>query len=661
MADTRGIRAGRAFVELGVSDKLTAGLRKAQQRLQAFGAGLRTIGVGMVAAASGVLTPLAGAVRQFAGVGDALHKMSARTSVSAEALSELGFAAEQSGTDLETLELGLRRMQKVIGDAAGGSDAANSALGQLGLTLANLQGLSPEQQFSLIADRISRIQDPALRASAAMELFGQSGTQLLPMMQDGAKGIEQLRAQARSLGLTVSTEAAKDAATLNDTLNMLWRTVKQGVFAIGSALAPSVTQLAASLTKVVVSIVNWIKQNKAVVVTVAKVAVAVAAAGVALIGLGFAVSAIASVIGALLTIASGVAAVFGAIGTVLGALLSPIGLVVGAIGGLGVALLKTSGLGSKAIAWLKDGFAALSETVSNTIGGIIDALKAGDLSQAANILWLGLKLAWQQGVAALQKVWLDAKKGFMTVAHEMWYGALAAAEDGFHSLEVAWIETTAFLSTTWTNFTASLKKCWNTASNWVTKRWLELQGLFDESFDVETAKQMADQELAATNAEIERQRQATVAAREQRRQNERAKSEQVHQATLVEIGKQFNEAQQALDKESGAKIAETQKALDEAKRKLDEALAAARNKGGPNAPASPGPGGWWSGLTDSLADVGDMIAAKISITGTFNPVAVQGLAAGNDAALRTAAASEQTAKNTKRLVDAMTNGGATFV
>ena len=35
MANTSGIRAGRAFVELGVSDRLTAGLRRAQRRLDA--------------------------------------------------------------------------------------------------------------------------------------------------------------------------------------------------------------------------------------------------------------------------------------------------------------------------------------------------------------------------------------------------------------------------------------------------------------------------------------------------------------------------------------------------------------------------------------------------------------------------------------------------
>jgi hypothetical protein len=42
--------------------------------------------------------------------------MSKRTGVSVEALSELGFAAEQSGADLATLEAGLRRMSRVIKD-----------------------------------------------------------------------------------------------------------------------------------------------------------------------------------------------------------------------------------------------------------------------------------------------------------------------------------------------------------------------------------------------------------------------------------------------------------------------------------------------------------------------------------------------------------------
>jgi hypothetical protein len=63
VANAKGIRAGKAFVELGVSDKLTAGLRRAQKRLQAFGAGLRSIGT-RITAFRGVARRAAGGQRQ---------------------------------------------------------------------------------------------------------------------------------------------------------------------------------------------------------------------------------------------------------------------------------------------------------------------------------------------------------------------------------------------------------------------------------------------------------------------------------------------------------------------------------------------------------------------------------------------------------------------
>lgn len=106
--------------------------------------------------------------------------MSARTGISVESLSELGYAAQQSGTHMETLEGGVRKLQKFLVAAAQGSDSALSVLRDLGLTLADLGRLTPDQQFERIADRIARIPDPALRAATAMELFGKTGTALLP-------------------------------------------------------------------------------------------------------------------------------------------------------------------------------------------------------------------------------------------------------------------------------------------------------------------------------------------------------------------------------------------------------------------------------------------------------------------------------------------------
>jgi len=120
----------------------------------------------------------------------------------------LGFAAGQSGADLAALELGLRKMQRSIVNAAKGSEIAQEALSLLNLSIRDLENLAPDEQLKLIADRLAAVEDSTLKAALAMELFGRSGTALLPMMSGGARGIEELQQSARSLGLTMSTEDA---------------------------------------------------------------------------------------------------------------------------------------------------------------------------------------------------------------------------------------------------------------------------------------------------------------------------------------------------------------------------------------------------------------------------------------------------------------------
>ena len=136
-------------------------------------------------------------------------------------------------------------------------------------------------------------------------LLGRAGTQLLPLMQDGAAGIEALQKQARELGLTISTDDADAAATLTDTLNILWRVFKQGVFVVGSALAPVMKDFAERAARIIKNTFDWVKQNKELIVTVFKVAAAVMAGGAALIVLGGLLSGLGTIFGMLASLAAG--------------------------------------------------------------------------------------------------------------------------------------------------------------------------------------------------------------------------------------------------------------------------------------------------------------------------------------------------------------------
>src|SRR4029079_605764 len=103
-----------------------------------------------------------------------------------------------------------------------------------GLTAEQLLQLSPEDQFTAISKRLSEISDPALRAAATMGVFGRSGTALSPLIGD----LQELRAEARALGFTMSTDDAKAAAALNDAFGRVKTAAQTVVNALGAALVP---------------------------------------------------------------------------------------------------------------------------------------------------------------------------------------------------------------------------------------------------------------------------------------------------------------------------------------------------------------------------------------------------------------------------------------
>ena len=653
MANTKGIRAGRAFVELGVSDKLTAGLRRAQKRLSAFGSGLRSIGTRITGFGAALAAPLAGSLKVFAAAGDQLDKMSKRTGVSVEALSELGFAAEQSGTNLETFEKGVRTMQRTVGDAEQGLSTAVDAFDALGLSVDQLQGLSPEQQFTLIADRLSQITDPTLRASAAMDVFGRAGTQLIPLLENGAKGMAELRDQAKSLGLTISTQSAADAAKLTDTLNILWRVVKNNAFAIGSALAPAIIEASNRITSIVVRTSNWIKQNQDLIATAFKVAAGVVFAGVALAAFGAAVSAVASVVGGLATVVSGIGAAFGIIGSAVLAILSPVGLAVSAIIALGATILTATDIGAEALQWLGDRFRSLKGTVFKVIGGITDALKAGDISLAAKVLWLGLKLAWQTGVNALQEIWANLWAEVRIAGIEVWSQIIGAFREFRQFLESAFPNLTAAIVETWSSMVFALRSTWANFQKWLTDQIIKIWGFFDKDINVQGMLDLNSQELQADLQNIEADHTARVAEaiRKQQRSPEEIAAEHALENAEAEARKLNSFAGVVADRNQS--ITDAANELKNAQAELNAATELAKSKAAESTDdpalakrtiADP-----LKGLEDRFKNIGKTIEDKISVVGTFNASALFGIGT-QSAAEQTAKATALTAANTAALL-----------
>ncbi|MBE3133287.1 MAG: hypothetical protein IMZ55_07420 [Acidobacteria bacterium] len=329
--NTGAIRAGKAFVEIYTKDSMKSGLDKAAARLKKFGASVTAAGRALTKIGGAALTGLVGMGKLFASTGDNLQEMSQRTGVSVEALQELGYAAKLSGSSTEDLEKSLRRMQSTIFDAGKGMATAEDALDALGLSAAQLVGKSPEAQFALIADRLDGVQDSTTKAALAMDIFGRSGAGILPMIQGGAAGLSRYAAEARALGIVMSTEDADAAAKLADEMDKLWFSVKMTGVQIGAALAPALMEVAKWLKEAAASATAWVKEHKDLIVTALKVAAAVTAVGVSLLIIGktvVGIAAICKVMAALQIAAKGV----GVAMTFLAA--NPVVLVLGALAGV---------------------------------------------------------------------------------------------------------------------------------------------------------------------------------------------------------------------------------------------------------------------------------------------------------------------------------------
>lgn len=657
MSAAGAIRAGATFVEVYAKDhKLVSSLKSIKGKMKSFGDSLTNIGTKMFAGGSAMLTPLLGAAQQFASMGDVFSKMSDRTGASVESLSELAYAAQQSGASVEDLEKGMRKAQQNMTDAAAGSKTAQEAFAAIGLSAKDLADLSPDEQFKLIAEAISRISDPAARTTAAMDVLGKSGSSLMPMMLNGAKGIEELQQSARNLGLTMRGSDAKAATALGDAWDDLWKVLRMGIFVVGSALAPVLMEATKFITDIAVQTKAWVEENKPLVVVAFKVAAAIAAAGAAFIAIGTAVAGFGVVMGGIASIISGVGTVIGIMGAALAALVSPIGLALTAMVALGTYFFAFTETGGEAIDWLLGKFNSLKDGCLKVFAGISNALAAGNIGLAADVMWKTLKLAWQKGVNWLTEIWVGFKRSFMEVATGMWYGAQAALVMAWSGLQKTWIEVTSFLSTTWSLFTSSIQIAWSSVSDTISKGMLDLYKVWDDhfgsgTFDVELAKSFVDSAGEAQRSKIATDSQAAINQTEKDKQKRLAGVTNEENAALSDIGNKDAEARRQRESEYAKQIQQSQKELEDATKAWNDSLNQAASEAEAAKSKAPGapdkPKFLDSSTTDRIGAAGSAgIKGEAKGGFAYNSYGLQGLSAGS-AVERTAKAAEEMVKQQK--------------
>ena len=220
--------------------------------------------------------------------------------------------------------------------------------------------------------------------------------------------------------------------------------------------------------------------------------------------------------------------------------------------------------------------------------------------------------------------------------------------------------TVDFFASLWEGFTGFFAKTWQNIKAGAQKAWNWIRSLFDDSVDLQTENQMVEDQKQVAISSIEDDQKRRAAAREAERQ----RASELHEATLAGIGQENLDKHAELDAEYAERMAENEADLAKARQEWREAIDTAKKKRQEKeAGAMEGPDDLTQKARDSLADLGDIgdlvqaEAAKVDVVGTFSAEATDRMGAGPTAAEeRTARASEETAKNTRKIAQKIDQG-----
>jgi hypothetical protein len=235
------VALNRGLTSLGTT---AAGVTGAMRGLTGASAGL--------SGALGTLAPLlsvaglAGMVKGTIEAGDAMYDMAQRTGVSVEALARFKKAAATSGTDLDAVAKGLVKLSKNMVDAAAGGKESAATFAALGIDVKKADGSlkAADEVLLEVADRFKQMPDGAAKTALALRLVGKSGAELIPLLNQGSKAIEQL-------SVKMTTAFAEKADQYSDKLARLGGKIGALGADLTIALLPALESITDALTTAV--------------------------------------------------------------------------------------------------------------------------------------------------------------------------------------------------------------------------------------------------------------------------------------------------------------------------------------------------------------------------------------------------------------------------
>ncbi|MGN0339527.1 MAG: hypothetical protein ACI4D0_03425, partial [Lachnospira sp.] len=221
--------------------KLASGIKTAAK----WGAGIATSAVAAGAAVVGFATKATGTC-------DTVDKMSQKIGISRQAYQELDFICSQSGMSVDSLQAGMKTLTSAMDGAAGGTKSNIEMFNKLGVSVTDSNGELRSQEDVLweTLSALQGVENQTEKARLATQLFGKSGSEMMPLLNGASGSIEEMKKQANDLGLVLDDTTIDAGVHLTDAMDQVQR-----------SLSAAATSVAGELMPVVQAFCEWLTSN----------------------------------------------------------------------------------------------------------------------------------------------------------------------------------------------------------------------------------------------------------------------------------------------------------------------------------------------------------------------------------------------------------------
>jgi hypothetical protein len=271
---------------LTATDQMSKVLEKAGSKMTGFQKKLAETGAKALSTGGHYITmgnQLAGGmlniVKATADYGDKAYKSAQKVGMEVGDFQKLAYSAEFADIENEQLVSSMVKFNKTITEATRkGTGDAYELLKDWGIKVTDEFGKirAPDKLMAELADKFSSLEDGVEKTVAATVLWGKSGANMLPLLNDGAQGLKEMGDEAEKNGLIFSKELAKSCQVFNDKMKSLNKSISFFKVQLGTALIPVLNKVVEKLTAIMQWLSGWAKEHQ----TLAKVI------GMAVTGIG---------------------------------------------------------------------------------------------------------------------------------------------------------------------------------------------------------------------------------------------------------------------------------------------------------------------------------------------------------------------------------------